>query len=229
MGILNWLFRKRRPEPTGAILLGNLGIQNQPGRQALVFGDRESLMRTAEAMEAVEQQGPKRPLLYMFQHVALREAAFENHSELIHELAGEASLVPLLHFWTKALYRCMKVGIIDIDQDDLALHAEQELFGAVAIHARKKVGFTAYVVSMPTPESAAEAHFATIVHKDDEPHEYMQASPSTRYLTLEKADNSDHTLLCEWQRDGSRQNYGDGPAPELEAFAEAVFERVVAR
>src|SRR5262249_43381014 len=42
--------------------------------------------------EEVEQQersgdGPDRPLLYVFQHSALRDAAFENHPELIRELS----------------------------------------------------------------------------------------------------------------------------------------------
>jgi hypothetical protein len=84
-------------------------------------------------------------------------------------------------------------------------------------------------VSMPIPESSPEAHFVAIVHKDDEPHDYMRESPSTRYFTLERTDVSDRPLLCEWRRDGSHGNYGDGPAPDLEAFADAVFERVLAR
>jgi hypothetical protein len=69
-------------------------------------------------------------------------------------------------------------------------------------------------------------HFAAIIHKDDEPHEYMKVSPSTRYLTLEKTRHSDTAMLCEWHRDGTRVNHGAGHAPELEKFKEALFDRL---
>lgn len=49
-----------------------------------------------------------------------------------------------------------------------------------------------------------------------------------RYFTLEKGQNldgSDRTVLCEWERHetGPRhENFGDGPAPDPEAFLAAV-------
>lgn len=231
MGLFTWLLGKRKPEPQGPVYVDNVTIDGQPGQKALVFGDLESLMRMAEVMDSAERQGPKRPVLYMFQHVALSEAAFENHPELIRELGGERSPLPLLHFWSKAQQRCVDAGLLDIEHmdDDEAMEAETELFRAVAVHPRKRAGYTAYVVGMPPPVSRTEAYFVAIVHKDDEPHEYMRESPSTRYFTLEKADISDRPLLCELRRDGSRENYGGGPAPELEAFATAVFDRVLAK
>jgi hypothetical protein len=165
---------------------------------------------------------PGRPVLYAFQHVTLPEAAFQNHPELIRELAGGRPLGgPLVRFQGKAHIRCAAAGLIDGTDD------EADLFEPVAIHPRKRSGFTAYVVTMPVPESSPEAHFVAIVHKDDEAHEYMRESPSTRYFTLEKSDISDRPMLCEWRRDGSHANHGEGPAPNLEAFAHAVFERVL--
>jgi hypothetical protein len=168
---------------------------------------------------------PKRPLLYMFQHVALREAAFENHPELIRELAGSPSRLPLLHFQSKARLLCRQFELNDslLEDDDAAM----TLFSAVKIHPHTQDGYTAYIVSMPEPESSLEAYFVAILHKDDEPHEYMARSLSTRYFTLEKADPpSDRPLFCEWFENDSRNNYGDGPVPTLAAFTTAVFERV---
>ncbi|CAN5145128.1 hypothetical protein BH11PLA2_BH11PLA2_45250 [soil metagenome] len=153
----------------------------------------------------------------MFQHVALWEAAFENNPELIRELASEGSPLTLLHFRSKAEIQCIDAGLLDIDymDDDEAMDAEYELFRAVAIHHRKRAGYTAHVVAMPPPEFSPEAHFVAIVHKDDEPHEYMQESHSTRYFTLEKTDISDQPLLCEWLRDGTRENYGERTCPRV--------------
>lgn len=138
-------------------------------------------------------------------------------------------MLPLLHFRSKAHIRCIQAGLIDPrhQETDADMEAESELFKAVAVHPHKRNGYTAHVVSMPTPESPPEAHFVAIVHKDDEPKEYMQESPSTRYFTLEMS----HTrlpVLCECRRDGSRRNYGEGPAPDMGAFVAAVFERVAA-
>src|SRR5262245_17951847 len=115
MGFLDWLKRRRRPKvkalPSSPVLINNVIIDGKPGQKALVFSDLESLMRMAQAMEAAEQEGPKRPLLYTFQHVALREAAFENHPELIRELAGDPSPLPLFHFRSKAKLRCLEAGL----------------------------------------------------------------------------------------------------------------------
>ena len=173
----------------------------------------------------------KRPLLYLFQHAALREAAFENHPELIRELAAPSSPLPLLHFWSRASLQCERAGPFADDpsgEDDAALTAER-WFDAVQIYRYARDGYTAHIVTMPTPESSPEAYFVAIVHQDDEPHEYRRESPSTRYFTLEQADPpAVRPLLCEWVRDGSRENYGEGPVPTREAFSAAVFERVLA-
>ena len=104
--------------------------------------------------------------------------------------------------------------------------AEQNLFSDVRVDRYKRGGYTVYAVTFPTPESAPEAYFAAIVHKDFEPHEHMTESPSTRYFVLEKTEGSAPPFLCEWYRDGSRLNYGQGTPPELEAFVDSVFARI---
>lgn len=187
--------------------------------------DVEAFDRTDHALEATG--GRPRPLLYMFQYVVLREAAFQNHPELIRELEGKRSMLPLLHFQSKAHLRCIEAGLIDPYQQetDAGMEAESKLFEAVAVHPHKRNGYTAHVVSMPQPESPLEAHFVAIVHKDDEPKRYRQASPSTRYFTLEKSLTA-LPLLCEHRPDGSRTNYGERPSPDMGDFVGAVFERV---
>lgn len=174
-----------------------------------------------------EPQPPARPLLYMFQHVALREAAFENHPELTRDLADGPGVLPLLHFRSRARLLCERAGLPCADEmDDAAMEAEDALFDAVAIHRRRRGGHTAHVVAMPAPESSPEAHLVAIVHRDDEPRDHMRESPSTRYFTLETAHPGDRPLLCEWRRDGTHVNYGEGPEPEIGAFVDAVFGRV---
>lgn len=188
--------------------------------------DIESFNEFLAAMEAVKA-GPKRPLLYAFQHVVLREAAFENHPELLRELEGEGSPLPLLHFRSKAFLRLAENGLVDPCQETDA-DAEAELFKPVAVHPHKRGAYTAHVVTMPAPESPPEAHFVAIVHKDDEPKKHGIASRSTRYFTLESS-NTPLPVLCEWREDGSHLNYGEGPAPEMAAFVEAVFGHLSAR
>lgn len=140
--------------------------------------------------------------------------------------------MPLMHFRSKARLICEYAGTLppELDLDDAtadaAMDAEAELFAPVAIHPHHRNGYTAYLITMPTPQSATEAHLVAILHKDDEPHEYMQLSPSTRYFVLEKTFDAGRTVMCEWGRDETHANYGVGTAPDQEAFAVAVFERV---
>ena len=168
----------------------------------------------------------------MFQHVALRDAAFENHPQLIRELADPDPTLPLLHFRSKALMECIRAGYQHIDpmnEEALlgAMESKKDLFKGVAIHPHRQGGHTVYVISMPAPESPPEAHFVAIVHRDGEPKEYMEPSPSTRYFTLEASDLG-LPLFCEWRRDGTRRNHGLGLVPVMTVFVEAVFARVAA-
>jgi hypothetical protein len=188
----------------------------------------ESFDQMDEETEDTEKR-PERPLLYMFQYVALPEAAFQNHPELIRELQGERSGIPLWHFRSKAHMCCILAGLIDPchEQTDAEVEREMKMFESVAVHPHKSNGYTAHVVTMPIPEFLPEAHFVAIVHKDDEPKEHGRESPSTRYFTLEKS-RTPLPVMCECRRDGSRRNYGEGPAPDMRAFVDAVFERVAA-
>lgn len=196
--------------------------------------DQISMLMLVAALDPDEplELQPRRPLLYTFQHLTLRDAVFQNHPELLRELelAEPPSSWPLLHFWSRAELQCEQAGFADDSGDDgSALTAESEWLDAVNIHPYARDGYTAHIVTMPTPESSTEAYFVAMVFKDDERHEYGSESPSSRYFTLEKAyPPAAHPLICEWLRDGSRRNHGEGCVPMRNEFCNSVFDLVFA-
>lgn len=84
----------------------------------------------------------------------------------------------------------------------------------------------------PQPEAMTEAYFATIIcgPLKDLTKEALEASPM-RYILLEYGLDADmktpRTVLCEWTREGSHLNRGDGPEPELEIFEAVALQIVV--
>lgn len=141
----------------------------------------------AQAIES-EEDGPKRPVLYMLQFNVLPEAAFQNHPELLHELSGKGSIMPLSYFRATAYMRCIETGWISPEghSEEAYLKSEVEMFKALTTHQYQCNGMTVHVLTMPTPETPPEAHFIAIVHRDGEPKNHGSPAPSTRYFTLEK-------------------------------------------
>lgn len=122
-------------------------------------------------------------LLYMLQQVTLPDAAFLNHPELIRQLNRESSVQSLVHMGSKALVRCVQIGLIEGEDDgDENIQVLIGITNQITIHPHKRNGYTLYVVTMPEPLKMPDAHFAAIVHKDDEAKEYMHESSSTRYF-----------------------------------------------
>lgn len=77
------------------------------------------------------------------------------------------------------------------------------------------------ILKMPTPTAVTEAHLIGVVLSDLQNAESAAGKPAFRYFTLEYGvgfDNSTRTVLCEWFDNGGRANFGDGPAPTVEAF-----------
>jgi hypothetical protein len=166
-------------------------------------------------------------LLYALQFVVLPEAVFQNHPELIRELGGERSVLPLLYFRMKARLQCARAGVMTPPELDggAGQKADSAFFEAVSIHSHRRNGFTVHLMTMPTPVESPEAYFVAIVHRDDEPKEHGGASPSTCYFTLEKSD-AGGTVLGGCERDGTHLNFGAGPEPAEDAFLAEVFRRV---
>ncbi len=168
----------------------------------------------------------KKTLIYVLQQISLPEAVFQNHPEWVRQLDLDPGEQSLLHMGSKALVRCVQIGLIqDDDCDDENIEILIGITDQIAIHPHQRNGYTAYVATMPNPVHTTESHFVAIVHNDDEPKRHMQESPSTRYFTLEKSGSA-LPMLCEVKRDRLHLNYGEGPVPEMAAFVDAVFERI---
>ena len=236
-----WWYCDQRHEPQGPIPLQSLLALYERGvvvEQTLVWlvgtpewqslGDVLPVLIRSKLASMASPQPPKRPLVYLFQHLTLREAAFRNDPELLKQLTGPLSMPPFSRFLAQAAWKSALYGL-DPTEPIMTLAECQagrnEMFNTIKVLPYRRSGFTAFVVSMPEPQHVAEAYFVAIVHKDDEPHEDLRESPSTRYFTLEKPTLGDHPLLCEWHRDGERTNYGEGPAADIAVFADAVFDR----
>lgn len=101
----------------------------------------------------------------------------------------------------------------------------------LVVHRMRLGRYPCAVIEMPPPRAITEAFFVAAVLLAD-PSEGMPPQEVTlRYFTLEKGmtlEGPPRTVLCEWTAEGSHVNYGTGPEPRLEAFAEAV-ERMLAR
>jgi hypothetical protein len=160
--------------------------------------------------------------MYAFTHIALRDATFENHPELVEELSNfrtNPSPLPLVHFWSRAE---MIVGDMDdeIDEDGWTPFAE------ISIDAYNKNGYTVYIITLPKPQLTPEAYFVAIAVDEDATLEYMNDMGETRYFTLEHTADGYEPMFCEWDRDDDHLNYGEVPHKNKEGFAELVFEHL---
>ncbi len=74
-----------------------------------------------------------------------------------------------------------------------------------------------YIVEMPPPVRDVECHFVALVFRTD---------GTLHYLTLERSGSPTSTALCTWNVHGDHYNYGEGPPPDVAAFANEVGRRV---
>jgi hypothetical protein len=87
-------------------------------------------------------------------------------------------------------------------------------------------GFQAAVITLPPPQASCEAHMVAVAYRPPRRRLlFWKTEPVLRYFTLEHGFDPETNewlpLLCEWTRHG-HLNYGEGPAPEVAAFLEAV-------
>lgn len=164
--------------------------------------------------------------MYAFVHLALREAVMLNHPELISELYStddEAPVMPLLHFWSKAMMILEANGIID--DDDLDDEDEWLPFDEIRIDKFAGDRFNIAIVTLPKPRISPEAYMVAIVHQVGESLVYNGERGHARYFTLEYTEKDAQPLLCEWD-DEEHLNFGQAVEPELEAFRQAVLAQL---
>ncbi|WP_442483207.1 hypothetical protein [Aeoliella sp. SH292] len=101
---------------------------------------------------------------------------------------------------------------------------------SIKIHPTRVNAFPCAVVELPEPQEMAEAFMVAVVVPIDTSTEQLP-EPGTvvgRYFTLEKGfslSDEPRTVLAEWDTE-AHSNYGDGPAPNVDAFITALSEHV---
>lgn len=150
---------------------------------------------------------------YHFAHVYLRDRAFGNAKLLIDELSKDDSAEFLKIRWILTGFNSKDA------EDDFITNEGLEAFPF-------KVGndFYGVLVQLPKPERIAEAYFAAIILSVD-----ADTSTACRFYTLEfskRDDGSHNTVLGEWVGKGTHFNLGPGPAPEQQAFIDAIKEKM---
>ncbi len=150
---------------------------------------------------------------YLFAHKALTQMALQGPPKMLDLLSTPMGTPFLLDMWEsvgKDLEKAQRM-----EPDGLGCESRQ-------LDGGRKV----VVVRMPPPQSATEAYFVGILIKPESRKMLVFKEPAqVRYLTLElgaSMDGQARTVLCEWTTDGSHVNMGDGPAPNLDAFVDAV-------
>lgn len=152
---------------------------------------------------------------YVFAHVALRSVAFDHPLGFLGMLASPEPHRLLSDLMQSVSEHCREMEPQpDFHVDDIAVHTV-------------RIGkYPCAAIEMPRPRAMTEAFFVAAVLLVDPALGMPDPSEVTlRYFTLEKGmshDGSPRTVLCEWTRDGTHANYGDGPAPRLESFTAAV-------
>lgn len=148
---------------------------------------------------------------YQLAHVALRSVALQDPLSFMSLMASEKAFAVLASLLEQVAEHCADEEPT-FDADDLTLHRVRVL------------GSPCLVVEMPQATAPAEAHFvAAWLAMNDGPE-----TAQLRYFTLEAAEDSNpaSTVLGEWDSEGKHLNYGAGPAPSVEAFAQAITAQV---
>lgn len=154
---------------------------------------------------------------YTLAHVALRSVALEQPVAFLGMLASPEAPRFLADLMRSVSEHCKK-------------HEPQPDFRIedITIHKVRIDNYPCAAIEMPRPRAMTEAYFVAAVLLNDLEEELPNPQEAPlRYFTLEKGlvfddPPRDRTVLCEWTRDGTHLNYGDGPEPRLEALIEAV-------
>lgn len=181
----------------------------------------------ATSPPSAEAALPPRPLLYMFEHVQLRESAFLYDQDIRLILANPRQATDnMVRLFSKASFRVARLPGIDADAVTQMLTNELGTYlGQITIDTVRRSGYTIHLFGMPPPEHSAEAYYTAIVYKDSEPRVEGQPAPSTRYITFEKTHVEGRVFaLGEWNVDGQHSTLGFGDRePTMNDFLASVY------
>jgi hypothetical protein len=142
---------------------------------------------------------------YVFAHHEVRRAAQRFGADLVE--AGREGRLTLESVWNR-------VGE-SLDEPD-----RRPATGLASTY-HEIAGHRVLLVRLPSAHHPTEAHFVAIAAPVDD--------GRVRYLTLEYAvspvDETVYTVFGEWD-DQRHVNYGEGPAPDADAFLAAVAHRL---
>jgi hypothetical protein len=105
---------------------------------------------------------------------------------------------------------------IDFSEDDLT------------VDCTRINNFPAVLIEFPKPLQMGEVYFIAAIMKKEAGTDFQEDDlPDVDYFTLEyglSLDGSKRTVFCNWTKEGTHGNYGDGPPPEKESFLLRVTE-----
>jgi hypothetical protein len=173
-------------------------------------GENAGQGTSAPAERRSAQPGlPARPLLYFFEHVSLREAAFRFDQDIQRLIANPRQAgEPVTRLFAKAALHAARLPNFDAETvvDDMTKFMRQISFETI-----RRGGYTIHLMGMPPPEHAPEAYFLAIAYKDGEPLAEGTPAPSTRYIVVEKTSVEGRVFaLAEWEVSGKHRTHGFG-------------------
>jgi hypothetical protein len=185
-----------------------------------------ALVLCAASLPAAEPEPPPRPLLYFFEHVSLREAAFRYDEDIQRLIANPRQAgEPVSRLFAKAALYAAKVPTFKAETmvEDMTGFMRQ-----IGFETLRHGGYTVHVMAMPKPEHPPEAYFVAIVYKDGEPLVTGSPAPSTRYLVLEKTPVQGRAFaLAEWDANGKHKTHGFGDQePTVRDFVGIAFQHL---
>jgi len=164
----------------------------------------------------VEEMSP-RYHHYMLAHVALRSIAHADPMTFFSVLASAKK-----DAFLEALLQSVE------DNNDSEEHLDFSV-ADLALHPGRVGEYPVIYLEFPSPQRATEVYFVGAVLKLMD-HETVQASeiPEVDFYTLERGVNlggETQTVLGGWNPQGDHANFGEGPAPEIQAFHQAICAR----
>jgi hypothetical protein len=180
-----------------------------------------------------QDRPPVRRILYYLQHAVLRDSALMSHTQIAEVIATDRfSEEHARYFWAKSTSSAIFAGaipasllprLVPTSPDDparLMLDEGVRILTSIPIETRRRDGLTATVFLMPAPDYPVEAHFISVVHRDD------AQTGTVRYFTLERVgDGSGPPWVCEWTASDGHLNDQDELEPDVDAFAARILTR----